>query len=59
MSNDRIWILLGKQLSGEISSAELSELEALLKEDPEAAASRELAATNKAHFPNDPILHEI
>ncbi len=45
MSNDRIWILLGKQLSGEISPAELSELEALLKNDPEAAASRELAGT--------------
>jgi ferric-dicitrate binding protein FerR (iron transport regulator) len=45
MSNDRIWILLGKQLSGDISSAELLELEALLKEDPEAAASRELAAS--------------
>lgn len=44
MSNDRIWILLGKQLSGEISSAELLELETLLKDDPEAAASRELAA---------------
>ncbi|HEY1165271.1 MAG TPA: hypothetical protein VGE90_08880, partial [Chitinophaga sp.] len=44
MSKDRIWILLGKQLSGDISSAELSELEALLKDDPEAAASRELAA---------------
>jgi len=45
MSNDRIWILLGKQLSGDISPAELSELEALLKEDPEAAASRDLAAS--------------
>ncbi|HEY0608247.1 MAG TPA: FecR domain-containing protein [Chitinophaga sp.] len=45
MSNDRIWILLGKQLSGDISPVELSELEALLKDDPEAAASRELAAT--------------
>lgn len=45
MSNDRIWILLGKQLSGDISSAELLELEALLKDDPEAAASRELAAS--------------
>jgi len=44
MSNDRIWILLGKQLSGDISPAELSELEALLKDDPEAAASRDLAA---------------
>src|ERR1044072_10003126 len=45
MSRDRIWILLGKELSGDISSAELSELEALLKDDPEAAASRDLAAT--------------
>jgi ferric-dicitrate binding protein FerR (iron transport regulator) len=45
MSNDRIWILLGKQLSGDISSAELLELEALLKDDPEAAASQELAAS--------------
>jgi ferric-dicitrate binding protein FerR (iron transport regulator) len=45
MSSDRIWILLGKQLSGDISSAELSELEALLKDDPEAAASGELAGT--------------
>jgi len=45
MSKDRIWILLGKELSGDISSAERSELEALLKDDPEAAASRELAAT--------------
>ncbi len=45
MSNDRIWVLLGKQLSGDISSAELLELEALLKDDPEAAASRELAAS--------------
>lgn len=45
MSKDRIWILLGKQLSGDISSAELSELEALMKDDPEAAASRELAAS--------------
>jgi ferric-dicitrate binding protein FerR (iron transport regulator) len=45
MSNDRIWILLGKQLSGDISSAELLELEALLKDDPEAAASREIAAS--------------
>ncbi|MFB6456899.1 FecR family protein [Chitinophaga sp. Hz27] len=44
MSNDHIWILLGKQLSGEISSAELSELEALLKEDPDVAASSEFAA---------------
>jgi len=44
MSNDRIWILLGKQLSGDISSAELLELETLLRDDPEAAASRELAA---------------
>jgi ferric-dicitrate binding protein FerR (iron transport regulator) len=44
MSNDRIWILLGKQLSGDISPAELSELAALMKDDPEAAASRELAA---------------
>lgn len=43
MSNDRIWILLGKQLSGDISSAELLELEALLKDDPEAAASHEFA----------------
>jgi ferric-dicitrate binding protein FerR (iron transport regulator) len=45
MSKDRIWVLLGKELSGDISSAELSELEALLKDDPEAAASRELSAT--------------
>lgn len=45
MSNDRIWILLGKQLSGDISPAELLELEALLKDDPGAAASRELAAS--------------
>ncbi|MGO4292343.1 FecR family protein [Chitinophaga sp. RAB17] len=45
MSNDRIWILLGKQFSGDISSTELSELETLLKSDPAAAASRELAAT--------------
>lgn len=45
MSNDRIWILLGKQFSGEISSAELFELESLLKDDPEAAASPELAAS--------------
>lgn len=45
MSNDRIWILFGKQLSGDISPEELSELEALMKDDPEAAASRELAAT--------------
>ncbi|KAA2239817.1 DUF4974 domain-containing protein [Chitinophaga agrisoli] len=45
MSNDRIWILLGKQLSGDISPAELLELEALLKDDPEAAASRELAGS--------------
>ncbi len=44
MSNDHIWILLGKQLSGEISSTELSELESLLKEDPSVAASRESAA---------------
>ncbi|SKD04380.1 FecR family protein [Chitinophaga ginsengisegetis] len=44
MSNDRIWILLGKQFSGDISPEELSELETLLKDDPEAAASRELAA---------------
>jgi ferric-dicitrate binding protein FerR (iron transport regulator) len=45
MSKDRIWILLGKELSGDISPAEMSELAALLKDDPEAAASRELAAT--------------
>lgn len=45
MSNDRKWILFGKQLSGEISSAELLELEALLKDNPSAAASRDLAAT--------------
>ncbi|MEZ2440802.1 FecR family protein [Chitinophaga sp. RCC_12] len=45
MSNDRIWILLGKQFSGDISREELSELETLLKDDPEAAASQELAAT--------------
>ncbi|MBO9729736.1 MAG: FecR family protein [Chitinophaga sp.] len=44
MSNDRIWILLGKQFSGEITSAELSELEKLLEDDPGTAASRELAA---------------
>ncbi|QJB32548.1 FecR family protein [Chitinophaga oryzae] len=44
MDNDRIWILLGKQLSGDISSAELSELEALLENDPEAAASGDIAA---------------
>lgn len=43
MSKDRIWVLLGKQLSGDISSTELSELEALLKDDPGAAASRQLA----------------
>ncbi|WP_298731668.1 FecR domain-containing protein [uncultured Chitinophaga sp.] len=45
MSKDRIWILLGKQLSGDIAAAEQAELEALLKEDPEAAASGELAAS--------------
>jgi transmembrane sensor len=45
MSNDRIWILLGKQFSGDISPAELSELESLLKDDPETTVSRELAAT--------------
>jgi len=45
MSNDRIWILLGKQLSGDISSTELVELETLMKDDPEVEASRELAAT--------------
>ncbi|SHM62647.1 FecR family protein [Chitinophaga jiangningensis] len=44
MSNDRIWILLGKQFSGEISSAESAELENLLKQDPGVAASREFAA---------------
>lgn len=44
MSNDRIWILLGKQFSGEITFAERAELETLLKEDPEVAASLELAA---------------
>ncbi|MBV7530621.1 FecR family protein [Chitinophaga sp. sic0106] len=44
MSNDRIWILLGKQFSGEISTTELAELETLLKEDSDAAAARELAA---------------
>nr|WP_295875082.1 FecR domain-containing protein [uncultured Chitinophaga sp.] len=43
MDNDRIWILLGKRLSGNISSAELSELDALLKNDPEAAASADIA----------------
>ncbi|WP_143309204.1 FecR family protein [Chitinophaga vietnamensis] len=44
MSNDRIWILLGKQLAGDISTTELAELEALLKDDPEAAAAQETAA---------------
>ncbi|SJZ75946.1 ferric-dicitrate binding protein FerR, regulates iron transport through sigma-19 [Chitinophaga eiseniae] len=44
MDNDRIWILLGKRLSGNISSAELLELDALLKNDPEAAASADVAA---------------
>lgn len=42
--NDRIWILLGKQLSGDISPSELSELKALLDKDPEAAASKDAAA---------------
>ncbi|HVI44484.1 MAG TPA: FecR domain-containing protein [Chitinophaga sp.] len=45
MSNDRIWILLGKECSGEISPAELAELDLLLKDNPEATASRELAAS--------------
>lgn len=42
MNNDRIWVLLGKQASGEISPEELSELDALLKEHPEETASREM-----------------
>lgn len=40
MNSDRIWVLLGKQASGEISAAELAELDALLEQDPDAAASR-------------------
>lgn len=44
MNNDRIWVLLGKQASGEISPEELSELDALLKEHPEATASPEMVA---------------
>ncbi|MET3880234.1 FecR domain-containing protein [Chitinophaga sp. OAE865] len=44
MNNDRIWVLLGKQASGEISREELSELDALLKEHPEETASPEMVA---------------
>lgn len=44
MNNDRIWVLLGKQASGEISPGELSELDALLKEHPEETASPEMVA---------------
>lgn len=39
MHNDRIWVLLGKQVSGEISPDELLELESLLKEHPEETTS--------------------
>ncbi|HWV66117.1 FecR family protein [Chitinophaga sp.] len=39
MNNDRIWVLFGKQASGEISPKELLELESLLKEHPEEIAS--------------------
>ena len=38
MSDDIIWILLGKQASGEITAEELAVLDALLAESPDAAA---------------------
>lgn len=42
MTNDRIWILLGKQASGDISTAEKAELEQLLQASPEAAKAQGL-----------------
>lgn len=42
MTNDRIWILLGKQAIGDISTAEKAELEQLLKADPEVAKAQGL-----------------
>lgn len=44
MNNERIWILLGKKISGEITESELIELEQLLKEYPEIGLSREAIA---------------
>jgi len=40
MTNDRIWILLGKRASGDISAAEKAELEQLLQADPDAAKAQ-------------------
>lgn len=44
MDNDRIWTLLGKQLSGDISPSELSELDALVDVHPEGTAFRHVSA---------------
>jgi len=42
MNNDRIWVLLGKQASGDITPAELDELQNLLHQDPDAVTTRAL-----------------
>ncbi|MBS0027571.1 FecR domain-containing protein [Chitinophaga sp. 22321] len=44
MDNNRIWVLLGKQASGDITPPELEELQNLLQQDPDAAATRTLIA---------------
>jgi hypothetical protein len=35
MEEDRIWILFGRQVSGEIAPEELKELQALMREQPD------------------------
>lgn len=42
MTNDRIWILLGKRASGDMNAAEKAELEQLLQADPDAAKAQGL-----------------
>ena len=42
MNRERLWILLGKKVSGEIDAEELKELEQLLRSSGEAAFAGEL-----------------
>jgi hypothetical protein len=42
MEEDRIWILFGRRISGEITPEELKELQALMRERPDEGHSMEM-----------------
>ncbi|GAB3423428.1 hypothetical protein [Niabella aquatica] len=55
MSENRIWLLMARKLSGEASEKELKEFEELLKEGPELLFLYEIIS---CFWNNDAVIHQ-